>query len=169
MKLFMQRSVEQSIRKVDDELEQFFATSRKYRSSIRRGSIVLLDDDNDIFDLFMFLVNKCGLDVGVVHVKEPKLAKQAVEDIGAYDVKAVVIDESMIGESINGDSFPSWLSKTHPRIPVWVINCGKERQEWIRSQTSRVGVIGKDEPLASLVETIGFPKECQQFIGEYAH
>jgi hypothetical protein len=73
----------------------------------------------------------------------------------------------MLGESMN-DSLMAWLAKEHPRIPVWVVNCEAERGEWIRSQTSLVGVIEKSATLARVAETIGFPEECQEFVSEFA-
>ena len=168
MRLFMRGNVQKGLRDFEDGLEKYFSTSRKYRSSIRKGSILLLDNDDGLFKLFMFLVEKCGLDVGVVHVDEVCCAKKAVEDIGAYNVKAVVIDENMLGKSLNGDSFPSWLKTTHPRIPVWVVNCASDRREWIRSQDIKIGVLDKEASLSSVVEAVGFPSECQQFVSEFA-
>jgi DNA-binding NarL/FixJ family response regulator len=169
MRLFMRGSVEKGLKDFEDGLEQYFATSRRYRSNIRRGSIVLLDDDDSMFKLFMFLVDKCGLDVGVVHVNKASSAKKAVQDIGAYNVKAVVIDENMLGKSMNGDSFPSWLAKSNPRIPVWVVNCEEERREWIRSQSIKIGILNKEATLSSVVEAVGFPSECQAFVSEFAN
>jgi hypothetical protein len=116
----------------------------------------------------MFLVEKCGLEVGVVHVDNALCAKKAVQDLGPHNVKAVVIDECMLDESLNGDSLPAWLDREHPRIPVWVVNCEEERGESIRSQTKKVGVIDKDAPLASVVEAVGFPNECQKHAADYA-
>lgn len=168
MRLF-RGNVEQSIKDFDDGLEKYFSTSRKYRSRLRKGSIVLLDDNSDLFDLFTFLNDKCGLDVGIVHIGEACCAKKAVEDIGPGNVKAVVIDENMLGKSMNGDSFPSWLNKNFPRIPVWVVNCSQEKKVWIRRQTRKVGVLIKGVSLLKVVEAVGYPSECEVFMDQYAH
>ena len=167
MRFFMRNKAEKSLRDFDKGLQEFFSTTRKYRSSLRRGSIVLLDDDSDMFDFLMFLTKKCGLDVGVIHVTEAVNAKQAVKDLGAYNVKAVLIDSRMVEKTLNGDSFPSWLRKECPRVPVWVVNCKKETGSWIRSQSAGIGVIEEEATLARVAETIGFPDECQKFIKEF--
>jgi len=168
MRLFMKGNVEKSLRDFDDGLERFFSTSRKYRSTIRRGSIVLLDKKMKMFEFFTYLVRECGLEVGVVHVEEAASAKKAIGDIGAYDVKAVVIDSEMLGESLNGDSLPSWLAKNYPRIPIWVINCAEEKKNQIRSQSRRVGIIEESATLETVAETVGFPEECQKVIAHFA-
>jgi len=168
MRLFMRGDVEKSLRDFDEGLEDYFSTSRKYRSSLRRGSVVLLDGGDGLFKFLTFLADRCGLDVGVVHVKESKSAKNAIEDLDPFNVKALVMDSSMVGESMNGDSITSWLAAEHPRIPVWVVNCESSKGDWIRSQTSKVGVIDKSVTMAILAKTIGFPDECQQFVAEYA-
>jgi len=168
MRLFMKGDVEQSLKDFEGGLEEYFATSIRYRSRLRRGSVVLLDDGDDMFRFLGFLSEKCGLEVGVVHVKEAASAKKAVEDIGPLEVKAVVIDSGMLDDSVNGGSLPSWMEQNHPRIPVWVVNCESDKKRWIRSRMSKVGVIGDDAPLAAVAEAIGFPDKCQKFAREYA-
>jgi hypothetical protein len=91
---------------------------------------------------------------------------KAVEDLSAKGVKAVVVDSEIIDSQ--GDSFISWLSKENPSIPIWVVNCGDKQKKLIRSQSIKVGMIDKNSTLESLAETIGFPKECEVFIQEYA-
>lgn len=169
MRLFMNGDVEKSLKDFEDGLEEYFATSRRFRSTLRRGSIVLLDDGDDLFRFFTFLAERCGLEVGVVHVREASSARKAVEDIGDLNVKAVVIDSAMLGESLNGDSLSSWLSKAYPRIPVWVVNCEAETRRRIRSETTKIGVIEETASLSTVAETIGFPDECQRFVREYAN
>jgi DNA-binding NarL/FixJ family response regulator len=164
----MRGSVEKSLKDFDDGLEKYFATTRKYKSSLRRGSIVLLDKNDKLFKFFKFLSDKCGLELGVMHVMEDSSAKKAIEDLSSTGVKAVVVDCSMLGDSLNGDSLISWLAKENPSIPIWVVNCGNKQKEWIRSQSIKIGVIEEDSTLKALAETVGFPKECENFIHEYA-
>jgi hypothetical protein len=168
MKLFMRGNVEKSLEDFNDGLDKYFATSQRYRSSLRRGTIVLVDDGERMFDFLMFLVKKCGLDVGVVHIAEVSSARKAIEDIGFRRVKAVVIDSDMLGDSLNGDSLPSWLAKECPQVPVWAVNCDEKRRDWIRSQTRAIGVLVKDEPLGHVVNAIGFPDKCQEYVAEFA-
>jgi hypothetical protein len=169
MKLFMSGGVEKSLKDFDEGLENYFSTSRRYRSSLRRGSIVLLDTKDNLFNFFQFLSEKCGLELGVIHVMNDANAKKAIEDLGIHKVKALVVDSKMLGESLNGDSLVYWIEKQAPRIPIWVVNCDKERKKWIRSQTINIGIIEKDASLSSLAETVGFPKAFENFIGDYVN
>lgn len=166
MRLFASERVKKSIDDFDNELGNYFSTARKYRSSIRRGSIVILDNNDSLFRLLTFLTEKCNLRGGVVHVDRGCCAKKAVEDIGPEKVKAIVIDENMLGESMNGDSFTQWLSDNYPNIPVWVANCDKEREAWIKNQTRKVGTLDKEESLASIAEAIGLG-DCEDVLKDY--
>jgi hypothetical protein len=164
----MRGNVEKSVKDFDEGLEKYFAESRRYRTCKRRGSIILLDKNEGMFKFFKFLAEKCGLKTGVIRVADEESARKAVEDLGAKNVKAVVVDESMIGDSLNGDSLTCWLNTKHPKVPVWISNCEQERKNWIRSQTMKIGIIEKTASLSKIAEAVGFPKECESFISEYA-
>lgn len=168
MRLFMRGNVEKSIKDFDEGLENYFASSRRYRLSKRRGSIILLDKSEGMFNFFKFLADKCGLNTGVIRVADEESARKAIEDLGAKNVKAVVIESSMIGDSLNGDSLTCWLNTEHPKVPLWISNCEKDRKNWIRSQTMSIGIIEKTASLSKIAESVGFPKECESFISEYA-
>lgn len=168
MRLFMRGSVEKSLKDFDDGLVEYFAATRKYKSSLRRGSIVLLDSNDKLFKFFKFLSDKCGLELGVMHVMEDSSAKKAIEDLSSTGVKAVVVDSKMLGDSLNSNSLIAWLGKEKPSIPIWVVNCGAKQKKWIRSQSIKIGIIEENSTLETLAETIGFPKECEGFIQEYA-
>jgi hypothetical protein len=164
----MRGNVEKSLKDFDDGLEKYFAESRKYRSSKRRGTIVLLDGKDGMFKFFKFLSEKCGLKMGVVHVSNTENARKAIEDLGPKNVKALVVDAGMLGDTLNGDSFTHWISTERPSIPVWVTNCEEKRRDWIRSQSIKIGVIDKEATLEKVALTVGFPKNCEGFIKEYA-
>jgi hypothetical protein len=168
MKLFMRGNVEKSLKDFDDGLENYFATSRRYRSSKRRGSIVLLDKNEVMFKFFKFLSDKCGLKLGIIHVTDELSAKKAIEDLGQKNVKAVVVDASMLGDSLNSNSLTCWIGQECSSIPIWVTNCEIGRRDWIRSQTIKIGIIEKTATLSKIAEAVGFPKECESFISEYA-
>lgn len=167
MKLFMRGNVEKSLQDFDDGLENYFATSRRYRSSKRRGSIVLLDSSERMFNFFKFLSDKCGLKLGIIHVVDEESAKKAVADLGQKNVKAVVVDSSMLGDSLKG-SLTCWLSSECPKIPVWITNCELDKKNLIRSQTINIGIIEKNATLSKIAQSVGFPKECEIFISEFA-
>lgn len=162
MRLFMRGSVEKSLRDFDEGLDSYFHAARKYRSSLRRGSIVLLDGDERMFNLLTFLSDKCGMKVGVVHVRKSEEARKVVEDIDPLNVKAVLIDSSMLEDS---RELGAWLEEECPRVPVWVVNCEKEIKGKV---SSRFGIIDKSTPMSRVVETIGFPHSCQQLVEEFA-
>lgn len=168
MRLFLKTEVEQSIKDFDEGLDDYFANSLRYRSSLRRGSIVLLDNNKDLFNFFTFLAEKCGMRAGVVHVEHSQDAKKAIQDMGIEKVKAVVIDVAMVGESLNGDSLTNWLRVNHPNVPVWIVNCEQKKRDWIYSQTRQIGVLGKNIPLPEVADALGFPKECREYAKEYA-
>ena len=167
MKLFMRGNVEKSLQDFDDGLENYFATSRQYRSSKRRGSIVLLDSSERMFKFFKFISEKCNLELGIIHVVDEESAKKAVEDLGQKNVKAVVVDSSMLSESLKGN-LTCWLQNECPKIPVWITNCEIDRKKLIRSQTINIGIIEKNATLSKIAQSIGFPKECEIFIPEFA-
>jgi len=164
--LFSSRS-ERSLQDFDDGLETYLSSSRKYRGLLRTGSIVLLDKDNRVYDFLKFLVSQCGLNVGIVHLTDARRATEAVRDLGVDNIKGVVIDSAMLGDSMNGDSFQNWLTTEHPKVPVWAVNCVPERSRWIRSQTSHISVIGEQESLANVALAIGFPEECREMAAQY--
>lgn len=162
MRLFMKGSVEKSLKDFDEGLESYFHTARKYRSSLRKGSIVLLDEGDRMYNLLNFLSDRCGMKVGVVHVTKADDAKKVVENLDPLNVKAVLIDSSMLSSTFE---LGQWLEVECPRVPVWVVNCERE----IKAKVSRrFGVIEKSTPMSRVVETIGFPHECQELVEEFA-
>jgi len=168
MRLFMKESVEKSMKDFEEGLENYFATSRQHRSRKRRGSIILLDKTEDMFDFFNFLSDKCGLDLSIIRVLDEQSARKAIEDLGEDSVKAVVIESSMVDESLNGGSLVCWLQSNYSTIPVWISNCEDEKRDLIRSQTMKIGIIEKNTALDKIVEILGFPKECENMVSQYA-
>lgn len=160
MNLFMRGGVEKSLRDLNENLDNYFHTSRKYRSSLRRGSLILLDNNDRMFNLLRFLSNKCGMKAGVVHVKDSESARKAVEELSPLNVKAVLIDSSLADSE-----FAEWIDRECPRIPVWVVNCETEIKNKVGG---RFGVIEKSTPMSRVVETIGFPRECQEMVEEFS-
>jgi hypothetical protein len=166
MRLF-RRSIESSIKDLDDKIENYFATSRKYRSTVRQGSIVLLDKGNGMYDFLSFLVDRCGLEIGLIHLKDASSAKRAIQNAGVENIKAVIIESDMIDESANGNSLPSWLEREHCKIPIWVFNCGKSTINWIQTHTHRVGIFTPSKKLTEVIEDLGFPQECHLLASAY--
>ena len=162
MHFFMRKSTEKSITDFDESLDKYFEEARKYRSSLRKGSIILLDKHEKLFKFFSFLVEKCGLDVGVIKVSSPEEVWRTANDLGLQDVKAVVIDSDVFEEELVN------RLKKNSRIPVWVVNCGDDVKKRKCCLTSKVGIIEKEAPLIEVAEMVGFPKECEKFAAEFA-
>jgi hypothetical protein len=167
MRLFMRSSAEKSLQEFDDKIDTYFKTSRKYRSKLRRGSVVLLDEDPEMFKFLNFIVEKCSLPIGVVHVASELCAMKIINDIGSNNVKAVIINEKFLGDCSDPNSFSMWVREQFPKIPVWVTDCNPERTDFIKSKTSRIGVIQENEPLTEVAMELGFPEECLPFALAY--
>ena len=55
--------------------------------------------------------------------RDASAAKKLIESMGGRELKAVIIDSSMVDADANGGSLPSWMDKEFPNVPVWVNNC----------------------------------------------
>ncbi len=168
MNFFLRNSVERSVKDFDKELASYFTTTRNVRSRMRTGTIVLVDTDQELYKFLDFLVAKCGLPVSVVHVEMVCCARNAIRDIGADNVKAVIIDVNMLGDDLNGTSLPAWLSREHPRIPVWVSHCPPEKEKTIRKTMFRVGIFGEHARREDYVHALGLPAVCERAAAAYA-
>ena len=142
-------------------LDDYLSASRRYRGAARLGAVIIVEKTDMMNRFFQFLIKKCGLKVVIKRAETVQDAKGFVDIIGGEDVKAMIIDEGMIGDSINGDSLPGWIWTNYPCIPIWIVNCGFDKKAWIREQTLRLGIITED-PYVNVVEELGLSSECHE-------
>lgn len=159
---------EASVNELDDELQNYFSSSRRYRSSRRSGAVVVVDASSKVYDFLRFLADNCKLDMSIVHVERVGNARKVIEDMGANAVKVVVVDASVLQDDANGTGpLPCWIDRNHPDIPVWVSNCEPSSEKVIRQDSRRVGVMKADRPLAAYIDALGFPAEAVAMASEY--
>jgi DNA-binding response OmpR family regulator len=129
--------------------------------------MVVVDPSDKLSSFLTFMVEHCGLDVDVIHLKSTIEAKKAIEEMGAREVKVVIMDTSMVNVHANGDSLPSWMDKRFPNVPVWVNNCEPEREKMVRGLSMRAGVILDGHPVTDFVDILGFPGDARGAAEEY--
>lgn len=168
MPFFMSRTTERSLDDFDTQLSNYFNSSKRYRSALRRGTIVLVDEDDSLSRFFQFLISRCGLMVKVLHFTSKSDARLAMWDIGIENVKAVLINAITLNKPEGKDSLSGWLLREHPRVPVWVFNCGPDSRQIIKRIHPEMGIIPLNEPLEELASTVGLPEECRQMALEYS-
>jgi hypothetical protein len=159
MRLFFSQKSLDSFNRFENGLEDYFKSAFKLRTSMRTGTIVLLDDKRDMASFLVFLIEHCDLRASVVRLDQPCCAKKTIQEIGGENVKAVIMQSGFLGNSLNGDSLPQWLSSNYPEIPLWVMGCDGKTRDWIRSHTLRIGIFDEKDGLSKVAEAMGVNQE----------
>ncbi len=74
--LFRTEKVQESIVAFDREIQQYFQTSLSYRAKMRRGTVVIIDSNDDLYTFLNDVVNSCCLAIKVMRVADLKSARQ---------------------------------------------------------------------------------------------
>lgn len=145
---------------LDRELSKYFKASAKYRSSTRKtGVVLILDSSRDLFDAIRFIVDKCNLEMVVMHVETSDLASQVVSDYGAKNIKAILASVDFVDSE-----FVDWINERKSNIPVFVTRCPQEMEKEV-PENYPVLIKGKAK-IADYVEALGLPDEYKNYIGD---
>jgi CheY-like chemotaxis protein len=154
-----------SLKAFDNELTRYFEVAAKYRAAARKGVIVLVDKDEELFRLFKFLAERAELGVRVVLVGSPHEAKKLIIRDGTAGIKAVVIDADLAAMS-NGE-LRKWIQSSGADVPVFVKGARDEVSRE-RVHGERFGALVKEEltPMG-YVEALGLPPACCPYVAEF--
>ena len=163
-RLLFSRRVVDSIDSLDHELKSYFHESTSFRSSIRKGTIIIIDRATDLFDFLGDLIKNCQLKFRILHIADPGNARKIIEEVGSNNIKAVVINSLLLSE--NGATLSQWLNANHPEVPVWISDCPPDKDEAIRKNSQRVGILRKRESFIEYIDVLGFPSRCHDHVSE---
>jgi len=162
MSLVMRKNTKASVLGFDRELRQYLDVSRKFRSRLRGGAILVVDKFTKTRKFLSSLVGECSVETDVLYFDDIKSAKKTISELGPSGVKVVVIDSGMV-DLRNGSSLPTWLEKEYPEIPVLVFNCDvKDKTLFMSRLSGRTGLVDANVPLYEFVEQAGLPTVCCQ-------
>jgi hypothetical protein len=163
LRLILKKSVVESIDSLDHELKDYFRESTRYRSRMRNGTIIIIDQTRELFDFLSKLVSQCQLQFRVIHLDSAKNARRVLFEIGPKNIKAVIVTTELLFASANGDTFAQWVNEQYPEIPVWVSQCSPDQENRVRRDSQRVGIMHEGSPLAEFIDVLGFPPSCREF------
>ena len=153
-------------KKVATEITAFLSVSKRYRTSHRKGTIVILDSGQDTFEFLSYLRDQCKLDLNLVLAHTPKQAETVIED--AEQIRAIIVQSSVFHGVGNIDTFLSWLTEEHHEVPVWVNACDATLEARIHSLFKSVCIIPSTKPRLSLIKSIGLPDICITAAARYS-
>jgi len=154
--------IKHSTAKFDAECETFFQRCRNYRSA-RKGSVLVVDEKDEISDFLTFLVEHCHLKINVRHIRDVGLIGGIFEEVGDKGVKAVIIDSHLLRTSATA----MWMDKNYPNVPMFISNCEPESVSAIKRKSRRAGILSSKIPLADYIDALGLPDECRDMAVTY--
>lgn len=163
MGIFFRKS-ERTDRKFLNELETFFYKCRHYRSSLREGYIVLLDDEDNVERFLNGIISEHEMNLQVNRITTEDEARAEITEHTRNKIKTVIINANLIDSQANGDALPFKLSREFPEIPVWIFNCSEAStiSQSIRSHSLRIGIFPTNVSPARIAEEIGCPPTKKQ-------
>jgi len=161
IRMFQRKGVLDAVDSFNRELCSYFQTSTTFRSRARRGTVVVVDKSPSLYEFLDMLIKKCGLDFCAYHVDDAKTARKVLAELGQENVKVVVINSDLLFASANGTTLSQWINDQFPDIPVWISDCPLDKNDEIRKQSMRVGIIPRGERMEEYVDVLGFPSKCR--------
>lgn len=164
-------SMKEKSDKLDRELSDYFKKTRRIKARFRKnGNIIIVDNDEKIFNLLKFVIAKCDLCIGIYYHKTIDNAYCMLRDMEDEEVKAVIIGSNLVN-GCKKDSLLCWIHENRPDIPVWVSGCSKEREKEIMGNCENVGVcglkagvFGENTDLKEYLDALGFPDHVKTII-----
>lgn len=166
-RLFFGKRVAESIDSLDRELKDYFRESASFRSRVRNGTVVIIDETTILFEFLSSLTQSCKLKFQVVHVDDVENARKMLSEIGQSNLKVIVISSSLFFESASGVALARWVSERLPEVPVWVSDCPPEMEDEVHGLSRRIGVLRKGSSLAGYIDILGFPTRCREQTTEH--
>jgi len=151
--------MKQSALKLDTEISSFIELGRNYRKLYSKGTVVVIDKDDDICKFLRFLVSNCDLSLRVIHVSDPDKGKIAIDSIDSRFIKAVIIDCSLVSKA--SKLLDEWIDS----VPVLISNCGQELDSYAEHKQMRF--LSRDVGLMDYIEALGLPDECNDWVVAY--
>lgn len=142
-----------------NHLDNYLDASLKFRSSIRKGTIVILERGFDMTNFLKVLSWQGGLQTDIVRETDFEKVRSIVLEIGENSIKSIIIDGDEIS-SESGIEFLEWFIKNYPKIPIWVGNCKEEKKTWLKQTIKRVGIFSVNEPIENIIKSLGFSSKC---------
>jgi hypothetical protein len=161
-RLLFGKRVMDSVDSLDRELKDYFRESASFRSRVRNGTVVIVDETTVLFDFLSSLTQSCKLKFQVVHVDDVENARKMLGEIGQSNVKVIVISSGLFFESANGVALAKWVNEWLPEVPVWVSDCSPEMEDEVHGLSRRIGILHKGSPLAGYIDILGFPTRCRE-------
>lgn len=149
----------ETMKRFDHSLGDYFQTTVKYRTRVRKGTILIIDVDSSLHDFLTELMKRCDLPIRVIHTDTVESAKEVVIKLGPKEIKVVVVNSNLL--ECNDASFAKWLNVKFPEIPLWLSECPEGSDVLFRDEIARIGILKRGEPLSDYVDILGFPEVCK--------
>jgi len=163
----MTNKLKNSVALFDSALDGYFNSCRNYRSKIRKGTVLVVDDNSEIANFLRFLVEHCHLSINVEQMSKASKAsdiRKCIDRMGAENVKAIIMDSHVWRVTATAE----WMDKNFPNIPIFISNCDPESEPAIKTTACRAGIMTTLHPLVDYVDALGLPDECHDVAIRYS-
>lgn len=133
------------------EIERYYQEVNKFKSVVRDGYVLFVDDDKEILRMLMVCAKMHNLDCKMV------CSYEQAEDLLQNEtdlIKCVVIDLHLHGQR-NGDDVINYIEDNCPQVPYVVYSADEDALRVVKKVHRRATTVLKGTSLDNLMKTMG--------------